>query len=126
MSKNLNERQQKAIALLCAGKSAVQVAKEINIRQETLSRWKSDPTFEKELEKWRLTFFEGILQRQFHLFFEAQQKIEEAFDDEDLTSYQKANLALRLMSMFSGNTNVNRQLAIKTQDLRFKDDNWFR
>ena len=100
MSTNLNKRQQIAIALLCTGKSAVQVAKEINIRQETLSRWKSDPTFEKRAGKMAPYFFEGILQRQFHLFFEAQQKIEEAFDDEDLTSYQKANLALRLMSMF--------------------------
>ena len=59
MSKNLNERQQKAIALLCAGKSAVQVAKEINVRQETLSRWKSDPTFEKELENGALLFLKA-------------------------------------------------------------------
>ena len=75
-------------------------------------------------KSWKNGAFCGI-PKAITLFFEAQQKIEEAFDDEDLTSYQKANLAYANVDV-SGNTNVNRQLAIKLQDFRFKDDNWFR
>jgi len=125
MSTNLNERQQLAVALLCSGLSATEVAKELKVRKETISRWKNDRDFNEELRNWRLAFFERLIKRQFALFSEAQHQIEAAFQDSALTSYQKANIALRFISMFSGNMNVNKQLAFKKSDLYFKDDNGF-
>ena len=125
MSSNLNERQQLAVVLLCSGLSATEVAKEIKVRKETISRWKNDRDFNEELRNWRLAFFERLIKRQFALFSEAQHQIEAAFQDSALTSYQKANIALRFISMFSGNMNVNKQLATKKSDLYFKDDKWF-
>jgi orotate phosphoribosyltransferase-like protein len=125
MSSNLNERQQLAVVLLCSGLSATEVAKELKVRKETISRWKNDHEFNEELRSWRLAFFDRLIKRQFALFSEAQDQIEAAFQDNALTSYQKANIALRFVSMFSGNMNVNKQLASKRSDLYFKDDKWF-
>lgn len=125
MSSNLNERQQLAVVLLCSGLSATEVAKELKVRKETISRWKNDHDFNEELRSWQLSFFDRIIKRQFALFSEAQHQIEAAFQDSALTSYQKANIALRFISMFSGNMNVNKQLASKKSDLYFKDDNRF-
>tara|TARA_B100001057_G_C22089315_1_gene658857 strand:- start:1 stop:381 length:381 start_codon:yes stop_codon:yes gene_type:complete len=125
MSSNLNERQQLAVVLLCSGLSATEVAKELKVRKETISRWKNDRDFNEELRSWRLAFFDRLIKRQFALFSEAQHQIEAAFQDSALTSYQKANIALRFISMFSGNMNVNKQLAFKKSDLYFKDDNGF-
>ena len=125
MSSNLNERQQLAVVLLCSGLSATEVAKELKVRKETISRWKNDHEFNEELRSWRLAFFDRLIKRQFALFSEAQHQIEVAFQYSALTSYQKANIALRFISMFSGNMNVNKQLASKKSDLYFKDDKWF-
>ena len=125
MSSNLNERQQLAVVLLCSGLSATEVAKELKVRKETISRWKNDHDFNEELRSWQLSFFDRVIKRQFALFSEAQHQIEAAFQDSALTSYQKASIALRFISMFSGNMNVNKQLASKKSDLYFKDDKWF-
>mgnify|MGYP001434820950 CR=1 FL=1 len=122
MSTNLNERQQLAVALLCSGLSATEVAKKVKVRKETISRWKNDRDFNEELRSWRLAFFDTLIKRQFALFSEAQHQIEAALQDSALTSYQKANIALRFISMFSGNMNVNKQLASKKSDLYFRDD----
>ncbi len=122
MSSNRNERQQLAVALLCSGLSATEVAKKLKVRKETISRWKNERDFNEELRNWRLAFFDKLIKRQFALFSEAQHQIEAAFQDSALTSYQKANIALRFISMFSGNMNVNKQLASKKSDLYFKDD----
>ena len=121
----LNERQQLAVALLCSGLSATEVAKELKVRKETISRWKNNRDFNEELRSGRLAFFDRLIQRQFTLFSEAQNQIEAAFQDSALTSYQKANIALRFISMFSGNLNVNKQLASKKSDLYFQEDKWF-
>ena len=126
MSSNLNERQQLAVVLLCSGLSATEVAKELKVRKETISRWKNDRDFNEELRSWRLAFFDRLIKRQFALFSEAQHQIEAAFQDSALTSYQKASIALRFISMFSGNMNVNKQLASKKSDSYFKDDKWFK
>ena len=125
MSSNLNERQQLAVVLLCSGLSATEVAKELKVRKETISRWKNDHDFNEELRSWQLSFFDRVIKRQFALFSEAQHQIEAAFQDSALTSNQKASIALRFISMFSGNMNVNKQLATKKSDLYFKDDKWF-
>ena len=125
MSSNLNERQQLAVVLLCSGLSATEVAKELKVRKETISRWKNNRDFNEELRSWRLAFFDRVIKRQFALFSEAQHQIEAAFQDSALTSYQKASIALRFISMFSGNMNVNKQLTSKKSDLYFKDDKWF-
>ena len=105
--------------------SATQVQKELKVRKETISRWKNDRDFNEELRSWRLAFFHRLIKRKFALFSEAQHQIEAAFQDSALTSYQKASIALRFISMFSGNMNVNKQLASKKSDFYFKDDKWF-
>ena len=92
MSTNLNERQQLAVALLCSGLSATEVAKKVKVRKETISRWKNDRDFNEELRSWQVAFFDRLIKRQFALISEAQHQIEAALQDSALTSYQKTIL----------------------------------
>ena len=50
MSIKLNENQLIAIHLLASGHKSCEVAKQLNIRQETLSRWKQIDEFKEALE----------------------------------------------------------------------------
>ena len=40
MSKNLNENQLLAVQLVAQGKSGKEIAKELSVTEETISRWK--------------------------------------------------------------------------------------
>ena len=45
MSKNLNENQLLAVQLVAQGKSGKEIAKELSVTEETISRWKKQPAF---------------------------------------------------------------------------------
>jgi len=45
MSKNLNENQFLAVQLVAQGKSGKEIAKELSVTEETISRWKKQPAF---------------------------------------------------------------------------------
>ena len=118
MSTNLNNRQQIAIALLASGLTSSDVAKKINVTKETISRWFHNEAFRAELKYQRVEFFDGMIKKQYALFFTAQQQIELALTDEELPIYQRASIALRFMSQFAGNMNLNEQLNLKQGDIR--------
>ena len=118
MSTNLNNRQQIAIALLASGLTSSDVAEKINVTKETISRWFHNEAFRAELKYHRVEFFEGLIKKQYALFFKAQQQIELALTDEELPIYQRASIALRFMSQFAGNMNRNKQLSLKQGDIR--------
>ena len=45
MSKNLNENQLLAVQLVAQGRSGKEIAKELSVTEETISRWKKQPAF---------------------------------------------------------------------------------
>ena len=51
MSQKLTSKQQKAIYLLARGDTIIAAAKALNMRRETLSRWRKIPEFIVEYEK---------------------------------------------------------------------------
>ena len=60
MSTKLNEKQLIAVHLLASGVRASIIAKEIGIREETLSRWRQIDEFKKALEDFEsITDVEG-------------------------------------------------------------------
>ena len=45
MSKNLNENQLIAVQLVAQGSSGKEIARELSVTEETVSRWKKQPEF---------------------------------------------------------------------------------
>ena len=45
MSKYLNENQLLAVQLVAQGRSGKEIAQELSITEETISRWKKQPAF---------------------------------------------------------------------------------
>ena len=45
MSKNLNENQLLAVQLVAQGRSGKEIAQELSVTEETISRWKKQPAF---------------------------------------------------------------------------------
>ena len=45
MSKNLNENQLIAVQLVAQGRSGKEIARELSVTEETVSRWKKQPEF---------------------------------------------------------------------------------
>lgn len=51
MSHKLTPKQIKAIYLLAAGKTTIEVGKQLKLRRETLSRWRRIPEFSMEFDR---------------------------------------------------------------------------
>jgi len=68
MSIKLNENQLIAIHLLASGHKSCEVAKQLNIRQETLSRWKQIDEFKEALEDTTEAVLREIDERCINIF----------------------------------------------------------
>jgi hypothetical protein len=51
MSHKLTPKQLKALSMLASGMSTVQIAREIKLRRETISRWRQIPEFTHEYDR---------------------------------------------------------------------------
>ena len=110
MSTNLNNKQLNAISLFLAGSSSKEVAEHLKIRKETVSRWRANPIFRDELRRMRVEYFDKLIHSQFSLVQISQRKIEEALLGEDLSQYQKAQLAIKFIGQFHGKISTVREL----------------
>lgn len=65
MSRKLTPKQVQAAHLLAAGGVVMDIARELKLRRETLSRWKKIPEFQQEIEKvteeWRDSMRQRLL-----------------------------------------------------------------
>ena len=78
MSTKLNEKQLIAVHLLASGVRASIIAKEIGIREETLSRWRQIDEFKKALEDATEVVLREIDDTHKNLLIRAQNVINEA------------------------------------------------
>ena len=72
MSTKLNENQLIAIHLLASGLKASNIAKQLGIREETLSRWRQEPIFKEALEDKIEIILREIIESQKHLLIMSQ------------------------------------------------------
>ena len=63
MSKNLNENQLLAVQLVVQGKSGREIAKQLSVTEETISRWKKQPIFIASVNEILGQLREGIQQK---------------------------------------------------------------
>ena len=106
MSKKLNENQLIAVHLLASGVKASIIAKQLSIREETLSRWRQIDEFKEALEDAIEVILREIDETHKNLLISSQKAINEALNNEELDLFKKANLALRFLSLIKGKDDI--------------------
>ena len=109
MSTKLNENQLIAVHLLASGVKASVIAKEIRIREETLSRWRQIDEFKDALEDATEAVLREIDETHKNLLILSQSVINEALNNEELDIFKKANLALRCLSLIKGKDDITQK-----------------
>ena len=109
MSTKLNENQLIAIHLLASGVKGSVVAKELGIREETLSRWRQIDKFKDALEDAIEIVLREIDETHKNLLIHSQDVIADALNNEELDLFRKANLALRYLSLIKGKDDITQK-----------------
>ena len=98
MSKNLNENQLLAVQLVVQGRSGREIAKQLSVTEETISRWKKQPIFIASVNEILGQLSEGIQQKMRNLVFQALEILETELSDKG--NKNKANIALKLLQNY--------------------------
>ena len=109
MSTKLNKNQLIAVHLLGSGVKASVIAKQLSIREETLSRWRQIDEFKDALEDAIEAVLREIDETHKNLLISSQDVINEALNNEELDLYKKANLALRYLSLIKGKDDITQK-----------------
>ena len=106
MSTKLNKNQLIAVHLLAYGVKASVIAQQIDIREETLSRWRQIDEFKEALKKATEAVLREIDETHKNLLIHSQIVIADALNNEELDLFKKANLALRYLSLLKGKEDI--------------------
>ena len=109
MSTKLNENQLIAIHLIASGIKASVIANQLDIRKETLSRWRQIDAFKEALEDAIEVILREIDETHKNLLICSQIVINEALTNEELDLFKKANLALRYLSLIKGKDDITQK-----------------
>ena len=109
MSTKLNENQLIAAHLIASGVKASVIAKQLTIREETLSRWRQIDEFKDALEETTEAVLREIDETHKNLLISSQTVINEALENKDLDLFKKANLALRYLSLIKGKDDITQK-----------------
>ena len=109
MSTKHNEKQLIAVHLLASGVKASIIAKQLRIREETLSRWRQIDEFKEALEDEIEVILREIDETHKNLLISSQNVINEALNNQELDLFKKANLALRYMSLIKGKDDITQK-----------------
>ena len=106
MSTKLNENQLIAVHLIASGVKASIVAKDLRVREETLSRWRQIDEFKEALQDATEAVLREIDETHKNLLIRSQDVISKALNNEELDLFKKANLALRYLSLIKGKEDI--------------------
>ena len=109
MSTKLNEKQLIAVHLLASGVKASVIAKQVSIREETLSRWRQIDEFKEALEDATEVVLREIDETHKNLLISSQNVITDALNNEELDLFKKANLALRFFGLIKGKDDITKK-----------------
>lgn len=76
------------------------------IREETLSRWRQNDEFNEAVEDAIEVILREIDETHKNLLISSQNIIVDAFNNEELDLFKKANLALRYLSLIKGKDDI--------------------
>ena len=106
MSKKLNENQLITAHLIASGVKASVIAKQLDIREETLSRWRQNDEFNEAVENAIEVVLREIDETHKNLLITSQNIISDALNSEELELFKKANLAFRYLSLIKGKDDI--------------------
>ena len=102
MSKKLKENQIIAAKLISFGFSSRSVSKWINVREETISRWKAQKVFVEEIQNQQSDILDFIKEKHFQLFMKSLSIIQKALESDDISLKDKAMISTKYLSLSSG------------------------
>ena len=102
MSKKLKENQIIAAKLISFGFSSRSVSKWINVREETISKWKAQKVFLEEIQNQQYDVLDFIKEKHFQLFMKSLSIIQKALESDDISLKDKAMISTRYLSLSSG------------------------
>ena len=126
MSIKLNESQVMACNLLATGMKTTEILNQLKIRPETLSRWKQNEEFIRQLKKTQEKILETIINRQKHILILSQDILINALNNDKLDEFKKAMIALRYIGLIRGKNNVEDKYTKKLSDLNFENSFGFK
>ena len=106
MSTKLNENQLIAVHLIASGVKASVIAIQLNIREETISRWRKIDDFKDAVEDAIEDVLRELDETHKNLLIRSQNVISEALENQELDLFKKANLALRYLSLLKGKEDI--------------------
>ena len=106
MSTKLNEKQLIAVHLIASGVKASIIAKQLGMREETLSRWRQIDEFKEAIEDAIEDVLREIDETHKNLLISSQNVINEALNNNELDLFKKANLAIRYLSLIKGKDDI--------------------
>ena len=109
MSLKLNENQLIAVYLIASGVKASAISKQLNIRSETLSRWKQDPEFNNAVMDATEIILAEIINTHKNLLITSQKVILETLNNPKLDLFKKTNVALRYLSLIKGRDDISQK-----------------
>ena len=102
MSKKLKENQVIAAKLISFGFSSRSVSKWINVREETISRWKTQKSFQEAVQIEQSDILDYIEEKHFQLFMKSLNVIQKALESDDISLKDKAMISTKYLSLSSG------------------------
>jgi hypothetical protein len=109
MSTKLNENQLIAVYLIASGVKASLIAKQLGIREETLSSWRQNDKFNKAIKDATELILKEIVDTNKNLLITSQNIISDALNSEELELFKKANIALRYLSLMKGKDDIGQK-----------------
>ena len=98
----------------------------MKIRPETLSRWKQNEEFIRQLKKTQEKILENIINTQKHILILSQDILINALNNDKLDEFKKATIALRYIGLIRGKNNVEDKYPKQLSDLNFENSLGFK
>ncbi len=126
MSAKLNENQLLATHLVAIGKSGKQIAGELSVAEETISRWKQLPDFQAEINAILLECRDNVKQRLRNLLTHSLDLLEEEMNNPE--SRHRVNIALKMLQLVRIHALVHENIGPVNPDIvqKIKEDKDFK
>ena len=102
MSTKLNKNQLLACELLAFGHSAKETSKLLNIRSETISRWKKNIRFQNKIDDFHIVLIKQLIDKQLSLLHHSQNAILDIFISDKIAPEFKANTGIKFLNLYGG------------------------
>ena len=98
-ARKLKERQSIAVDMLAGGSTGREVARDLGVREETVSRWRTNPVFTAALNQQLTEQRTATAQKLRRLAVQSIDILEAIFDDRDTSLHVRMTIAIKVLQM---------------------------